>query len=96
MAMILQDSMFKIHPFSSGFVCIVLEVCVKVQHQGVGSLMKTDLVTIEFIAGQMMKLHKGAPDFTVTVRKMMQCGHLKITCQLSSMPVAVRLGEVGF
>lgn len=48
------------------------EVCVKVQHHGVGSLMKTDLVTIEFIAGQMMKLHKGAPDFRVTLRKW--CG----------------------
>ena len=46
-----------------------LQVCVKVQHHGVGSLMKTDLVTIEFIAGQMMKLHKGAPDFKVTLLK---------------------------
>ena len=41
------------------------QVCVKVQHHGVGNLMKTDLVTIEFIAAKMMKLHKGAADFTV-------------------------------
>ena len=45
----------------------ISQVCVKVQHHGVGSLMKTDLVTIEFIAAKMMKLHKGAPDFTVTL-----------------------------
>ena len=45
----------------------------KVQHHGVGSLMKTDLVTIEFIAGQMMKLHKGAPDFRVTLLNDVVC-----------------------
>ncbi|CAK9042793.1 unnamed protein product [Durusdinium trenchii] len=45
------------------------KVCVKVQHHGVGSLMKTDLATIEFCARQMLKRHPDAPDFTDVIRE---------------------------
>ena len=44
----------------------LLQVCVKVQHNGVDSLMKTDLATIEFISNRMLKRHPDAPDFRET------------------------------
>lgn len=48
----------------------VRQVCVKVQHHGVGSLMKTDLATIEFCARQMLKRHPDAPDFTDALQQL--------------------------
>eukprot|EP00434_Breviolum_minutum_P022249 symbB.v1.2.019635.t1/scaffold1616.1/size109294/11 len=60
------------------------KVCVKVQHHGVGSLMKTDLVTIEFIAGQMMKLHKGAPDFRDLIREWRRAAKEEVDFQLEA------------
>eukprot|EP00435_Cladocopium_sp_Y103_P020679 s1269_g5.t1 len=59
-------------------------VCVKVQHHGVGSLMKTDLVTIEFIAAKMMKLHKGAPDFTDLIREWRRAAVEEVDFQLEA------------
>lgn len=60
------------------------KVCVKVQHHGVGSLMKTDLVTIEFIAAKMMKLHKGAPDFTDLIREWRRAAVEEVDFQLEA------------
>ena len=45
---------------------MLTQVCVKVQHNGVDSLMKTDLATIEFISNRMLKRHPDAPDFRET------------------------------